>query len=402
MERFLYMQDYSSNNKDYTKNFSLLIIILFLMEFARGMYVLSYLPLLPTATSIAVGITSAAISVHFIADAVSNFFIGFILKRWGPRIVLTLGFVLALFSLMLVIFMPISPIVLIVSALMLGIAVCPIWVIMLANVDERTRGKQMGYVYFAWLAGLLVGMIGMNLIFKSHPITFNFLMPLIVAIAFVLYFFVKVRLTDYHTKNVREQFKQIVSVSRRHIILFPGILLQGIAISALIPVLPQYAINIVGVTTVEYTAAIIIGGIGCTISMLGLSKLIDHFAHRFMYSMIFVGFLCYGIAMISFTFITNIFIVWGIALLVGLIYGLLLPSWNTFMAGFIHPTEQEETWGVINSIQGFGAMAGPIIGGPLSQFFGSPIYTFYFSACLIFFLACFYGFYFLKQLHRTT
>ncbi|MGV3043410.1 lipoteichoic acid biosynthesis MFS flippase LtaA [Staphylococcus rostri] len=395
------MQNYSLNDRQYMKNFSLLIVILFLMEFARGMYVLSYLPLLPTATSIAVGITSAAISVHFVADAISNFFVGFILKRWGPRIVLTLGFILALASLVLVIFMPTSPVVLIVSALMLGIAVCPIWVVMLANVDETSRGKQMGYVYFAWLAGLLVGMIGMNLIFKSHPITFNFLMPLIVAVAFILYFFVKVQLTDYHTKNVRQQLKQIVSVSRRHLILFPGILLQGIAISALIPVLPQYAVDIVGVTTVEYTVAIIIGGIGCTISMLGLSKLIDKYAHRFMYSMIFVGFLCYDIAMISFTFFTNIWFVWMIALIVGMIYGLLLPAWNTFMAGFIHPSEQEETWGVINSIQGFGAMAGPIIGGPLSQVLGSPIYTFYFAALLIFFLACFYGLFFLRQIRRA-
>ncbi|QLK85660.1 lipoteichoic acid biosynthesis MFS flippase LtaA [Staphylococcus sp. 17KM0847] len=392
------MQNYSSNK--YMKNFYLLIVVLFLMELARGMYVLSYLPLLPTATSIAVGITSAAISIHFIADAVSNFFIGFILKRWGPKIVLTLGFILALISLSLVIILPTSPIILITSALMLGIAVCPIWVVTLANVNESSRGKQMGFVYFAWLTGLLVGMISMNLIFKNDPIEFNFLMPLFVALAFIFYFFVKVRLTDYQTKNVRQQLRQIVSVSKRHLVLFPGILLQGIAISALIPVLPQYAVNIVGVTTVEYTGAIIIGGLGCTISMLGLSKIIDHYAHRFMYSMIVIGFLCYGCAIVSFTFVTQIVIVWIIAFFIGLLYGLLLPAWNTFMAGFIHPSEQEETWGVFNSIQGLGAMIGPILGGPLAQTLGSPIVTFYFAALLIFFLSGFYGIYFLKQLQH--
>ena len=37
---------------------------------------------------------------------------------------------------------------------MLGIAVSPIWVIMLSSVEEAQRGKQMGYVYFAWLLGL--------------------------------------------------------------------------------------------------------------------------------------------------------------------------------------------------------------------------------------------------------
>lgn len=134
-----------------------MLVILFLMEFARGMYVLSYLTILPTATSIAVGITSAAISIHFVSDALSNFVIGFILKRLGPKIVLTLGFLLALASLILVILFPLSPIILIASAIMLGIAVCPIWVIMLASVEESSRGKQMGYVYFSWLAGLKIG-----------------------------------------------------------------------------------------------------------------------------------------------------------------------------------------------------------------------------------------------------
>lgn len=113
-------------------------------------------------------------------------------------------------------------------------------------------------------------------------------MALCVAIAFVLYYFVKVKLTDYNTKNVKQQLKQIVSVSQRHLVLFPGILLQGIAISALIPVLPQYAVDIVGVSTVEYTVAIVIGGIGCTISMLFLSKMIDAYSTRFMYSVIFM------------------------------------------------------------------------------------------------------------------
>ncbi|MBA8772256.1 MULTISPECIES: lipoteichoic acid biosynthesis MFS flippase LtaA [Staphylococcus] len=390
------MQNYSSN-KMTMRNFYILLVILFLMEFARGMYVLSYLPLLPTATSIAVSITSIAISIHFISDSISNFFVGFVLKRLGPTIVLTLGFILALVSLFLVIFMPTSPVVLILSSIMLGIAVCPIWVIMLASVDERTRGKQMGYVYFSWLSGMLAGMITMNLIFKSHPTHFNFLMSLCVAIAFVLYWFVKVKLTDYNTKNVKQQLRQIVSVSKRHLILFPGILLQGLAISALVPVLPQYALDIVGVTTLEYTLAIVIGGVGCTISMLFLSKIIDAHSTRFMYFVIFLGFVIYGTSIFILTFLTHIVVVWIIAFFIGVLYGILLPAWNTFMASFIHPSEQEETWGVINSIQGFGAMIGPLFGGPLSQFFGSPIYTFYFAALIIFFLAIFYGSYFVKR-----
>ena len=62
--------------------------------------------------------------------------------------------------------------------MMLGIAVSPIWVIMLSSVEEDKRGKQMGYVYFSWLLGLLVGMVFMNLLIKVHPTRFAFMMSL--------------------------------------------------------------------------------------------------------------------------------------------------------------------------------------------------------------------------------
>ena len=48
-------------------------------------------------------------------------------------------------------------------------------------------------------------------------------------------------------------------------------MLQGAAIAALVPILPKYATQVVKVSTVEYTVAIIIGGIGCAFYVI-LSK----------------------------------------------------------------------------------------------------------------------------------
>jgi MFS family permease len=396
------MQNSSLNNFKQSNNFIIMLVILFLMEFARGMYILSYLSLLPTATTIAVGITSTAISIHFISDAATNFVIGFLLKRFGSKIVLTSGFLLAFASLFLVIWLPTNPIVLIASAMLLGIAVSPIWVIMLASVEEKNRGKQMGYVYFAWLLGLLVGMIAMNLIFKFDPTNFAFMMSLVILIAWILYYFVKIRLTNYNTRPVSEQLGQIVDVTKKHLILFPGILLQGASITALVPILPIYATKVVGVSTVEYTIAIIIGGVGCAISMLFLSKIIDNNGKTFMYAMIFGGFVLYAIMIFALSLITNIYIVWGLAIFIGLMYGLLLPAWNTFMAAHIHPDEQEETWGVFNSIQGFGSMIGPIVGGLIKEFTKSVNNTFYFSAAVFLLLAIFYGYYFISNKNKQS
>lgn len=391
------MQDSSLNNYSNNKNFIIMLVILFLMEFARGMYILSYINYLPTVTSIAVAVTSLAFSIHFIADAATNFVIGFLLKKFGAKLVLTSGFLLAFLSLFLVIWFPSSPIVIIISAIMLGIAVSPIWVIMLSSVQEDKRGKQMGYVYFAWLLGLLVGWVVMNFLIKIHPLHFVFMMSLVVLIAWILYYFVNIQLTNYNTKPVKEQLLQIVDVTKRHIILFPGILLQGAAISALIPILPTYATKIVHVSTIEYTIAIMIGGIGCAISMLFLSKIIDKNSRGFMYSIIFGGFILYTLMIFGLSLITNIYFVWVIALFIGLMYGILLPAWNTFMAGHINPKEQEETWGVFNSVQGFGSMIGPLLGGLITQFTNNLNNTFYFSALIFLVLALFYGYYFINR-----
>ena len=374
-----------------------MLVILFLMEFARGMYVLSYVNYLPTVTSIAVAVTSAALSIHFISDAATNFVIGFLLKKFGTKIILNLGFLLAFLSLFLIIFFPAHPIIIIISAIMLGIAVSPIWVIMLSSVEESQRGKQMGYVYFAWLLGLLVGWAFMNVLVKIHPTRFAFAMSLVVIIAWILYYFVDVKLTNYNTKPVKEQLGQIVEVMKRHMILFPGILLQGASISALLPILPTYATKVVGVTTIEYTVAIAIGGIGCAISMLFLSKMIDKNSTGFMYTVIFVGFILFTLFIFGLSLVNNIFVVWIVAAFIGLMYGILLPAWNTFMAGHIDPSEQEETWGVFNSVQGFGSMIGPLFGGLIAQFSNGLNNTFYVSAFIFLLLAIFYGIYFIKS-----
>lgn len=386
-----------SNNKSVSKNFKIMLVILFLMEFARGMYVLSYVNYLPTVTSIAVAVTSVALSIHFISDAATNFVIGFLLKKFGTKIVLNLGFLLAFLSLFLIIFFPANSIIIIISAIMLGIAVSPIWVIMLSSVEESQRGKQMGYVYFSWLLGLLVGWAFMNVLVKIHPTRFAFTMSLVVIIAWILYYFVDVKLTNYNTKPVKEQLGQIVEVMKRHMILFPGILLQGASISALLPILPTYATKVVGVTTIEYTVAIAIGGIGCAISMLFLSKIIDKNSTGFMYAVIFVGFILFTLFIFGLSLVNNIIVVWIVAVFIGLMYGILLPAWNTFMAGHIDPSEQEETWGVFNSVQGFGSMIGPLFGGLIAQFSNGLNNTFYVSAFIFLLLAIFYGIYFIKS-----
>ena len=65
-------------------------------------------------------------------------------------------------------------------------------------------------------------MVVMNLLIKLHPTRFAFMMSLVVLVAWILYYFVNIKLTNYNTKPVPEQLKQIVDVTKRHLVLFPG------------------------------------------------------------------------------------------------------------------------------------------------------------------------------------
>ncbi len=132
--------------------------------------------------------------------------------------------------------------------------------------EEDKRGKQMGYVYFSWLLGLLVGMVFMNLLIKVHPTRFAFMMSLVVLIAWILYYFVDVKLTNYNTRPVKAQLRQIVDVTKRHLLLLPLVFFYKVPqLLPWLPILPTYATKVINVSTIEYTVAIIIGGIGCAV-----------------------------------------------------------------------------------------------------------------------------------------
>lgn len=386
----------SSQSKFKGKNFWLMIVILFLMEFARGMYILSFLPILPTVGNITVGIISACITLHFVSDALTNFGIGFLLKRYGTKKVLNAGFFIALMGLTLIVF-DCSPVTLFLGAILLGIAVSPIWVIMLSSVEESKRSKHMGYVYFAWLVGMMSGMIGMNLIIKVHPTKFIYLMPLFVLFAWILYLFVHVEVSFIEKKSLKTQYQHIKHVMSRHLVLFPGIMFQGIAIGMLVPILPSYAVNSLNVTTLEYTYILIAGGVGCTISMLFISKFMDDVSNIYSHIVILAGFFIFGVSIMLMTQVVNYTFVLCAAVVIGLFYGLLLPGWNAFMASQVDDALKEESWGVFNSLQGIGTMLGPIIGGIITELFRNTDYTLYTSAIVFISLALFYMLYFFKS-----
>ena len=76
----------------------MMLVILFLMEFARGMYILSYINFLPTVTSIAIAITSFAFPFT-LSQMLQQILSSAFYLKFGSKLVLTSGFLLAFISL---------------------------------------------------------------------------------------------------------------------------------------------------------------------------------------------------------------------------------------------------------------------------------------------------------------
>ena len=85
------MPDSSLSNKGISKNFKIMLVILFLMEFARGMYVLSYVNYLPTVTSILCCSDFGIINSLYIRCG-NEFCHRISFEKFGTKLVLTLGF----------------------------------------------------------------------------------------------------------------------------------------------------------------------------------------------------------------------------------------------------------------------------------------------------------------------
>jgi MFS family permease len=77
------------------------------------------------------------------------------------------------------------------------------------------------------------------------------------------------------------------------------------------------------------------------------------------------------------------------ALLLGLAYSAVLPSWNTIMSNNIDPSNKGLMWGGFSTIEGIGRALGPLSGGIVGKYFGLQ-FSFDFSGIILLGLALFY------------
>ncbi|MEQ6388167.1 MFS transporter [Bacillaceae bacterium S4-13-58] len=378
---------------DREKSLVFLIISLAFIEFIRGALIISYLPTLAaTDARIPVTIVGLAITFHFISDATTNLFIGYIMKRVGTSLVVHMSFLISIIAIIMVVFMK-GYWFIILGSLLLGIGICPIWLVVLAKVKENDRGKKMGIVYFGWLLGLGSGVIFMNYILQYNYGLTYWLMPFIILIAWLFYIFSNHGNNVRHRNTIKRQYFVTLKLLKNSKIVFPGIIMQSVAMGMLIPILPSFMLKELDLTQSQYSLLMLIGGGIAILAIVPMGKVIDKTNKKLSF---IIGLSILGVLLHLLTLKPDFFYVIVAVALIGLFYALLLPSWNSFLAEHIPTTIKEGGWGVFSSVQGIGVMVGPALGS-LFAFQDKSSTTLTASAILLILSAALYCIYFLHR-----
>ena len=378
-------------------------IILFMTELVRGMYVLSYLPALPSIEAISLTLASVVITVHFVFDAATNAWLGFIMRKVGARWTMA-GTYLLMAAAMSMIILSQDFFVLLIASALLGVSVCPIWIFALANVDEATRGKDMGFIFFSWLAGLGSGMVLMNFIIGAAGEAAVVVIIGAVVLNILMYIFIpgkfKVIADDRGSGSGKKRLplKETFVILRRHMGNIPGIMLQALGIGMLLPVLPTYITGLLELSFFEYTIFILVIFALVGFSMTVLSRGLDSYSSKFTMLIICTGFFVYAVGIIWFSTLQTVWIIFLIVAFIGLSYGVMLPAWNKYLAGTIMDEKKSESWGLISSLQGMGAMIGPVVGGLTADIFGTVTATLVASGLIFLVLTVYYAGMFARKL----
>ncbi|MFC0331760.1 MFS transporter [Paenibacillus sepulcri] len=365
-----------------------LFTVLFCTEFVRSAFLFSFLPNFAVNQSgHTVALVGLAVSLHYAADTLIKAIAGYLLDRFSLRWLLPATFVLMLTGLAAVFF---SPHVwwLVAGSVMLGMGASPIWLICMEKIRMTERAAQMGAIYTVWLACMGLGPVTINLTFDYGFEPAFRLMLALLAVGCIASFAIN-RATPLHLLNV--SFADQAAGLRKKLVqlkwLLPGMILQMTAAGLLLPIMPGFAADHLGLSQPQYSLMLMLGGAGAMLFLVPMGKLADRWGHK---QMLVAGFVSLtAILVLLAVSMPPPALTMLLAFMLGLSYSAVLPAWNAVLS-YLVPDDQKGTgWGVLSGIEGLGIMIGPVIGGWVaSQYTNAAAISI--SAALLAILALFY------------
>lgn len=377
-------------------------LILF-TEFVRGAY-LNYLPLhLYKNLGLSEAIVGAVGFAYFFSETTSKIGIGWLLDRYKNKIILFTGLLLSLFSLYIFKFIE-SPLLLIIDGALIGLGFTPVWLVVLGYITtqpEEKRATGMGIIYASWLTGLGLGTILVNFMITriSYAATLN-LMILVWIGTLIISLFIKDAKSRKKEAKRKETLSSTMKEFKKVRFLIPGMFLQTLAITVLVPIIPKYLTdkNYVGISLDSYGITLAAVGITTVIFMAFSGKACKRIRPEklFIFGLLFVavGIIGLGVSSLYTTVVVS-------GLITAVSFSAVLPSWYAIISNNISEHNKGVMWGAISTIEGIGRSLGPLLGGLIGSYMGLR-YSLYFSALVLISLTVFYYWMYKKKLFRRN
>ena len=352
------------------KEFGLLLVF-FLVEFTRGAFFLTFLPLY-AVNYLGISVVSAglAVSAHYLMETLFKGAAGWQLDRKGYPVLL-LGMLLGLASLLIMKSYS-NPVVLMLGSALFGLAVSPVWLAVIsgiAPVQLKERATRMGIVFAVWLIGGGGGPVVINFfIARDYDTAFWLLIVLWSTALLVTLIAIPVMERKPGEGSGFSFWKEVSRMAENQLfkkVLIPGMFLQTMTGGLLLPLLPLYAQNKIGLTPGQYAVMLLAGGVAAALSFLPMGHLADHFRLK---TLLGSGFAMSAISLVLFTLVAREPLsAYLLAGLVGFSYAVVLPAWNNLLAKAIPPERQATGWGVFATVEGMGIAVGPALGGIMAK-----------------------------------
>jgi MFS family permease len=359
-----------------------LFLILFFAEFVRGAFLISFLPIYgEKALFISYGVIGMAITAHFLSDTGVKLAIGYLLNRFPVRLIICTSLLISAAGLLL---MPgaHSPVRFVIASALCGVGISPVWIVCLSRVTRNGRGTQMGFLYAVWLVGMGLGPVVSNMLIANRPLSVYWLLVGMLLVSAWLTLAIKPQ-----TKAIiaavpfRRQLNMLAARLSRTKLLLPGMILQTMGAGMLLPILPAFAEKHLGLEAARYSLLLVIGG-GCAVlALVPMGKWSDWIGRKWF---LVFGFCSFAFALYALTLRPSFSaaLLWAVVL--GVSYAAVLPSWNALLAQYVPNSNKGLGWGVLSTVEGVGVMAGPVLGGFLAEGLGE-------AAAVLFSAALFAG-----------
>ncbi|CAM3751405.1 MFS transporter [Cohnella lubricantis] len=354
----------------FSPEMSLFAVILYLVEFGRGAALISFIPIYgKNALGLNLDVIGLAVAAHYLTDTVVKLAIGYLMNRLSVRTIVVGALLLSMAGMLLMGFTPV-PWIFIAASGLFGIGISPIWIVCLTRVRENRRGTQMGVLYTIWLVGLGSGPAVTNFTLEIGAELTFWIMAAVSAAALLLSLFIP---REVHAEMdyvpFRRQLAMLGDRLKEMNLLLPGMVLQTLAAGMLVPILPSFAEDYLGLSHPQYSLLLLIGG-GCTAAgLIPMGRLSDNLGKKWF---LVTGFCLFGLALCALTGISTLGLSFAWALVLGVAYAAVLPAWNALLAAYVPPGQQGLGWGVFSTVEGIGGLIGPGIGGILAEAFGEP------------------------------